>query len=128
MIILNYSHPILETQREQIVALTGQAIERVIDINSQIDQQQPLGPQIVALADAAGLSAAQWQSEAILVNLPALNFSAAALLAELHGRMGYFPPVLRLRPVAGALPPRYEVAEILNLQVLRDEARTRRAQ
>ncbi len=128
MIILNYSHPILETQRKQIVALTGQAIERVIDINSQIDQQQPLGPQIVALADAAGLSPAQWQSEAILVNLPALNFSAAALLAELHGRMGYFPPVLRLRPVAGALPPRYEVAEILNLQVVRDEARTRRAQ
>lgn len=128
MIILNYSHPITAAQQEQIIALTGQAISQIIDINSQIDQQQPLGPQIINLADAAGLSPAQWQSEAILVNLPALNFSAAALLAELHGRMGYFPPVLRLRPVAGAVPPRYEVAEILNLQVLRDEARMRRAQ
>ncbi|MCS6889189.1 CRISPR-associated protein Csx15 [Chloroflexus sp.] len=128
MIILNYSHPITAAQQEQIIALTGQAISQIIDINSQIDQQQPLGPQIINLADAAGLSPAQWQSEAILVNLPALNFSAATLLAELHGRMGYFPPVLRLRPVAGAVPPRYEVAEILNLQVLRDEARMRRAQ
>ncbi|WP_298821771.1 CRISPR-associated protein Csx15 [Chloroflexus sp.] len=128
MIILNYAHPITAAQQEQIVALTGQTIERLIDIPSQIDQQQPLGPQIVALADAAGLSPQQWQSEAILVNLPALNFSAAALLAELHGRMGYFPPVLRLRPIAGSLPPRFEIAEILNLQVLRDEARTRRAQ
>jgi hypothetical protein len=128
MIVLNYSHPITPAQQEQIVALVGQAIEQVIDIPSQIDQQQPLAPQIVAMADAAGLSAQQWQSEAILINLPALNFSAAALLAELHGRMGYFPPVLRIRPVAGFMPPRYEVAEILNLQVLRDEARTRRSQ
>ncbi|MGQ9611251.1 CRISPR-associated protein Csx15 [Chloroflexus sp.] len=128
MIILNYAHPITVAQQEQIVALTGQHIDRLLDIPSQIDQQQPLLPQIVAMADAAGLSPQQWQSEAILVNLPALNFSAAALLAELHGRMGYFPPVLRIRPIVGSLPPRYEVAEILNLQVLRDEARTRRAQ
>ncbi len=127
MIILNYAHPLTAAQREQIVAITGQAVEQVIEINSQIDPQQPLGPQIVAFADAAGLSAHQWQSEAILVNLPSLNYSAAALLAELHGRMGYFPAVLRLRPVAGVVPPRYEVAEILNLQVLRDEARLRRS-
>ncbi len=127
MIILNYAHPLTAAQREQIVAITGQAVEQVIEINSQIDPQQPLGPQIIAFADAAGLSAHQWQSEAILVNLPSLNYSAAALLAELHGRMGYFPAVLRLRPVAGVVPLRYEVAEILNLQVLRDEARLRRS-
>jgi len=41
--------------------------------------------------------------------------------------MGYFPPVLRLRPVKDALPPRFEPAEILNLQALRDQARSRRA-
>jgi hypothetical protein len=37
--------------------------------------------------------------------------------------MGYFPPVLRLRPVAGSVPPQFEVAEILNLQAVRDRAR-----
>lgn len=128
MIVLNFAHPLTAAQQEQIVALTGQAISQIIEINSQIDQQQPLGPQIITLVDKAGLTPKQWQSEAILVNLPSLNFSAATLIAELHGRMGYFPPVIHLRPVAGALLPRFEVAEILNLQVLRDEARMRRAQ
>lgn len=127
MLLLNYAHPITDSQRVQIEELTGQSITNIVDLPSQIDPQQPLGPQIIALADAAGLTPQQWQSEAILVNLPSLNFSAAALLAELHGRMGYFPPVLRLRPVPGAIPPRFEVAEILNLQVMRDEARLRRA-
>jgi hypothetical protein len=61
-----------------------------------------------------------------LVNLPALAPAAAALLAELHGRMGYFPAIVRIRPVAGSTPPAYEVAEIINLQAVRDAARERR--
>jgi hypothetical protein len=61
-----------------------------------------------------------------LVNLPGHNAVAALVLAELHGRMGYFPAVLRLRPVAGTTPPQVEVAEILNLQAVRDRARLRR--
>jgi hypothetical protein len=40
--------------------------------------------------------------------------------------MGYFPAHVRTRPVADALPPRYEVAEILNLQAVRDQARMQR--
>ncbi len=48
------------------------------------------------------------------------------LLAELHGRMGYFPSILRLRPVRDSLPPAFEIAEILNLQALRDRARQRK--
>ena len=72
------------------------------------------------------LSAEALQTEPVLVNLPSLNFIAALLLAELHGRMGYFPPVLRLRPEPGSLPPQYEVAEILNLQSVRDGARRKR--
>ena len=41
--------------------------------------------------------------------------------------MGYFPPVLRLRPVPDAVPPRFEVVEIINLQGVREEARQSRA-
>jgi len=127
MLLLNYSHPLTSDQLAHIASLTGQPIDRVVDLNSQIDTGQPLTPQIITLMDSAGLTPRQWQTEAILVNLPSLNFSAAALLAELHGHMGYFPPVVRLRPVKGAVPPRFEVAEILNLQAIRDEARTKRA-
>jgi hypothetical protein len=123
MLLLNFAHPITPDQLAAIEALTGQAVARIIDIPSQVDVQQPLGPQVTAMADAAGLTSVQWQTEPLLVNPPALNFSAAALLAELHGRMGYFPPLVRLRPLAGSLPRRFEVAEIMDLQSLREAAR-----
>ena len=126
MIILNYSHPLTEAHRARLEAITGQAAVEVRDLPTHLDLDAPFGPQCTALADAAGLTPAQWQTEAVLVVLPALNYAAAALLAELHGRMGYFPPIARLRPVAGALPPRYEVAEVLDLQTQRAQARQRR--
>jgi hypothetical protein len=78
------------------------------------------------MADQVGLSPAEWQMLPILVNPPSLNFIAVALLAELHGRCGYFPTHLRLRPVQGSMPPQYEVAEVLDLQATRDAARRRR--
>jgi len=126
MILLNFAHPLTPEQIAQIEALSYQKIERVVEFPSQVDPQQPLAPQVVAMADAAGLTPQQWQTESILINLPSLNYSAALLIAELHGRMGYFPPCLRLRPVKDALPPRFEVAELLNLQAARDAARQRR--
>lgn len=126
MLILNLSHPLTPAHLAQIQALTGQGVERVLDIKSQVDPQPPLAPQVAALADAAGLTPAEWQTLPLLVNLPALNFSAAVLLAEIHGRCGYFPPCLRMRPIAGSMPPQYEVAEILNLQATRETARQRR--
>ncbi len=132
MLILNFAHPLTDEHLARIEELTGQKPERVIVINSQIDPQQPLAPQIAAMADAAGLTPEEWQTAPILVNPPALNFSAVVLLAELHGRMGYFPPCIRMRPVVDehgnrVVPPRFEVAEILNLQGVRDEARLRRS-
>jgi hypothetical protein len=106
--------------------MSGQAIERTIDVPAQIDPQQPLGSQVIALIDQVGLAAAEWQTQPLLVNPPSLNFIAVTLLAELHGRCGCFPACLRLRQVPDSLPPRYEVAEIINLQAMRDQARHRR--
>jgi len=126
MILLNFSHPLTDDHLAQVEALTGQHIERVVEVHSQIDAQQPLSPQVVEMVDACGLSPAEWQMLPLLVNPPALNFSAVALLAELHGRLGYFPAVVRTRPIEDSLPPRYEVAEIVNLQALRDTARQKR--
>jgi hypothetical protein len=127
MILLNFSHPLTADHLHQIETLTGRKVERVLEIHSQIDSQQPLAPQVVALVDQAGLSPAEWQTLPLLVNPPSLNFIALALLAEVHGRCGYFPAHLRLRPVQGSLSPQYEVAEVLNLQALRDAARQRRS-
>lgn len=126
MILLNFSHPLTPAQLQQVEALTGEALARTIDLAVQFDNDQAFLPQLRALMAGLPLSAAELQTEPVLVNLPALNFIAALTLAELHGRMGYFPPVLRLRPLHDRLPPRYEVAEILNLQALREAARTAR--
>lgn len=126
MIILNLSHPLTPEQAETIQRLTNRSIERVVALPAQFDHQQPFGPQLDELMAPIDLTPEQWQSGSILVNPPSLNFITALLLAELHGRMGYFPPIVRLRPVKDALPPRYEVAEILNLQAVRDAARRKR--
>jgi hypothetical protein len=126
MILLNFAHPLNPDHLAQIEGLTGQPISQTIEIASQVQAQEPFPPQISRLVDAAMLTPAQWQNETILINPPALNFSAVLLVAECHGRMGYFPACVRLRPVSDSLPPRFEVAEILNLQSIRDAARKQR--
>lgn len=127
MILVNFSHPLSADQMNQLQSLLGAPIERTIEVHSQIDPAQPLGPQVSAMVDQAGLSPEEWQNAPILINPPSLNFSAVLLIAELHGRMGFFPACVRLRAVNGAIPPRFEVAEVLNLQTQRDTARHRRA-
>lgn len=128
MIIVNFSHPLSQEQLKQVEELTGQPIEKVIEIHSQIDPQKPLEEQVLRMVDQVPLSPAEWQTAPILVNPPSLNFTAVLMVADLHGRMGFFPAFLRLRPVEGAIPPRFEAAEILNLQSIRDKARLRRAE
>lgn len=126
MILLNFSHPLTPEQQAQIEALTGQRLERVIDLHVQFDHAAPYLPQLAALLQGLPLGPQELQSAPLIVSLPSFNVIAALVLAELHGRMGYFPPVLRLRPLEGSLPPRFEVAEVLNLQGVRDAARKER--
>lgn len=126
MILLNFSHPLTTDQLDQVAALTREPVEQVIELPVQFDHQLPFLPQLMDLMRMIPLSPAQLQTEPLLVNPPSFNFVAVLVLAALHGRMGYFPPVIRLRPVAGSLPPRFEVAEILNLQAVRDSARLAR--
>jgi len=87
---------------------------------------QPFAEQAIALVDSLGLTPNEWQQSTLVIIPPALNFGAAAILAELHGRCGYFPPIARIRLVPDSLPPQYEVAEIVNLQAIRDRARKKR--
>ena len=126
MILLNFSHPLTPDHLRQIEALTGEQVERVIEVDSQVDTRQPLVPQVTALADGCGLSPADWQTLPLLVNPPSLNFIAVTLLAELHGRCGYFPAHLRMRSAPGSTPPRFEVAELVNHQAGRDAPRPKR--
>lgn len=126
MNILNFAHPLTPKQIEQITSIVGTAPDAIIDIRIQLDLEAAFQPQIVAIVDGLNLTPEQWQTGGWLVALPSLNYAAAVLLAELLGRMGHFPAMLRLRPVAGALVTEYDVAEIVNLEAVRAAARTRR--
>ncbi len=126
MIVLNFSHPLTADHLTQIETMAAQKIEQVIDIKVQFDNEQPFEPQLRELMTKTPLTSSEWQTKPLLVNLPSLNVIAALLLAELHGRMGYFPPVLRLRPIPNTTPVQFEVAEILNLQTVREKARKER--
>lgn len=127
MIVINFGHPITTAQLDAIADLAGQPVERVVAAPTQFDPQEPFAEQARALMDSVGLLPEEWQTLPLLINLPTLHVIAALVLAELHGRMGYFPAILRLRSVEGSVPPRFEVAEILNLQAVRDAARRLRA-
>jgi hypothetical protein len=122
--IVNFTHPLTALQLDSITKMTGLEIERVIDVATHFDTEQPFAAQAQGVVAAAGMSAKAWQTMPLLVNLPALSPIAAVVLALLHGITGHFPSVLRLRPVKGATLATFEVAEILNLNDLRNEARS----
>ncbi|MFH1635176.1 MAG: CRISPR-associated protein Csx15 [Chloroflexota bacterium] len=126
MLILNFSHPLTAPQRTQLESLTGQPITEVRHVPALFDNAESFHSQICRLVDSLNLTPEEWQTRPILLVPPAYNFAALTLLAELHGRMGYFPAIVRIRPVPETTPPRYEVAEIINLQAVRDIARKKR--
>ncbi len=125
MLLLNYSHPLTMTQIEQIETLLGERPD-TRHIAVHIDRGQPLAESARQLSDAAGLSPDEWQTTDIVVNPPGLAPLALALIAEIHGRRGDFPPILNIRPVPDSVPTRYEVAEVVNLTGIRLAARGRR--
>jgi len=125
MLILNFTHPLTPEQRAQIETLAHTPIEEIRTIPVQIDQAEPLEPQITAIVNTVGLSSEEWQTRSLLINPPGYAPAAFVLLAELHGRIGHFPSLIRLRPKTGPMTS-YEVAEILNLQTIRETARKRR--
>ncbi len=124
MIVINFSHPLTDNQKQAIEQRKERQIDRLIEQMAHLDQTQPFAEQIRALVDEVGLSSAEWQGKRILIVPPGHAPATAVLLAELHGRMGYFPEIVRIRPSESAEP--FEVGEITNLQSVREQARTQR--
>jgi hypothetical protein len=124
--ILNFSHPLKPEYVAQIAELVGQPVEATIDVPVQFDVEAGFIEQVVQMIDGLNITPESWQNDAWLIVPPSLNYIAAVVLAEVHGRMGHFPAVIRLRPVQGTLVTTYEVAEIINLEAVRQAARTRR--
>ncbi len=126
MILLNFSHPLSETQLEAIKTATAQTEFDLREIKTQFDHQRPFPEQVTNLIHSLNIDTQTWQTAPILINPPSFTAIALTLFAELNGRMGYFPAIIRLKPIANSLPPQFEFAEIINLQAIRHQARTQR--
>lgn len=126
MHIINFAHPLTGDQCAQIESLTAQSITCVVNVPARFDHAAPFIEQARAVVAAIELSSDEWQGLPLIVNLPSLSAIAALALVEIHGRTGYFPAIIRLRPVQDSMPPQFEVAEIINLNQVREQARKAR--
>ncbi len=124
--VVNFSHPLTSAQVNAFVGLSGWVVDRVVAVSTHCNHDRSFAAQAAELVDAAGLTAEQWQSCRLAIVPPALSSIACLVIADIHGRAGYFVPIVRMRPRAGAVPPIFEVAEILDVQGQRDAARSRR--
>lgn len=126
MQIINFSHPLSAQQLEALLPLLdGQTIASIRDVRCQLNNEASFADQARALVDAVEWTAHQWQHNRFILVAPALSAAALAVVAEIHGRCGYFPALLRLKPVGGA-PPVFMPAEILDLSGIRELARSKR--
>lgn len=126
MLLLNFGHPLTDAHLARIRELVGRDVERIIAVPTHLDHERPFDEQVRELLTTVPLTPEQWQTTPLIINPPSLAPITAVLLAEIHGRGGFFPTILRLRPIGGSIPPQFEVAELLNLQAIRGSARTRR--
>jgi hypothetical protein len=122
MILINFSSELNHSQIDQAESLLHKPINKIINLPAKIDPDLPILPQLKALIAQLPLSAEQLKTEAILINPPTQSYLTALLLAELHGRMGRFPPILRIYLQPFGMLPRMVVADVLDLQAIEDSA------
>lgn len=121
--IINFGHPLTEEQAGQLRGQIGDfALLQPPALHWEVNQ--PFAPQVQEALDDLGLSPEQWQSERIVLCLPTLHVAAAVMLAALHGRIGHFPAIVRLKPVETPAGTSFELAEVIPLDKVRDAART----
>jgi len=99
-IVLNFSgHPVLSDQLKTIEKLLQWPSSEVMDVQlGTIAEDRNFIANIVKAIEKIDLSPVQWQASSI-VAIPA-GYSAiwSVVLAEIHGRLGYFPDVVHVRP------------------------------
>jgi len=115
MIVLNFSHPLTNEHITDIEKMSGK-VSRVINIQTQFNLQEPFGPQIEELMKGVETAKGEEEWTEFLVNPPSLSPIAVMVIAEIRTLMGRFPRIIRMRQIAGSLPPKYGIAEIITLK------------
>jgi hypothetical protein len=121
MILINFGAPFKPLQLSQTAAFLHEPVTQVIDLSFNIDFDQEVLPQFKKTMGKLKLSNAELCAEPVVINLPQQNYLSVMVLAELHARMGYFPPIIRTRLKSSGILPFYEVAEVIDLQAIEDQ-------
>jgi hypothetical protein len=127
-LIINFSgHPVLPGQQQDIGQMMHWPSPEVIDVSlGNVTEDHNFVSTIEKAVEKITLSPEEWQATPLVV-IPA-GYAAiwSVVLAELHGRLGYFPDVVRLRPAKTVSNEKFEVAEIMNLREVRHNSRDKR--
>lgn len=128
-LVLNFSgHPVLSKQQQDIRILMGWISVVVIDVTlGNVPEDNNFIGSIVGAIDDICLSPDEWQSIPMVVIPSGYSPIWSIVLAELHGRLGYFPDVVRFRASIQPSSERFEVAEIMNLREVRHQSRRKRS-
>ena len=121
MILINFGAPFKPLQISQAEVFLHESITRVINLPFNVDIDQEVLHQFKKTLGGLKLSNADLRAEPVVVSLPQQNYLSVMLLAELHARMGYFPPIIRTRLKSSGMLPFYEVAEVIDLQAIEDQ-------
>lgn len=123
VVLLNFGRQIETEQQKSVEKLIGMAVDETINLPHQLDDTQPHAPQLFKLLAQAGLTEDEWTSLPIVLNVHPFAPDAAALIACIHGLRGNFPAVVRM--ARNPETEKFEAVEILRLQSLRNDARSK---
>jgi len=128
IVVLNLSaHPLTDKQRDQLQHLESAYIVEEVEIPAHFDPRGDVERQVKTVVEKIGFCIEEWSGAHIYVVLPGLAPAAAAVLAYFHGLRGGFPKIVWIYQNPSD-PTQYEIAQIINLQSLRDEARQLRSE
>lgn len=126
MFVLNFSHPFSEAQIDQLGELVNYQGFEIETFRVQIDFNRSLVEQAIEIVDSVDWTPDDWQHNEFLVRPSSVDAATLAIMAEIHGRCGYFPPIVTMRRGA-TMPPTFDVWEVVDLQRVRNAARTLRS-
>lgn len=123
--LLNFTHTFQDRQIRQLEMKVDCFIEHVWpDCKVDFDINLDFESQARKLVDDLGYTSEEWQDVgSFIVCLPGFSEVAAVLLAELHGRMGQFPTIVRRCKDDQSELGEYMIKEIIPLSMVRDRAR-----
>lgn len=120
MIILNLAEPLSAEDASAIAALAGRRLRGVQSFQPKFSDDLPLAPQVRNFVDLMGYSPKDWQTMSMVICLPQDPVAAALFVAEVAGRRGRTPTIVRFRTDANT--GKREPSELISLHEVRKEA------